>query len=939
MPAPRSARAAAEPPASPTPEIERPGVNGRGLPDGLQVETLLEVLRDVRRGNYSARIPPHGSATGRKLIAELNALIEAAQRSQQDLARSAESAARVARVLEAVAGGDLSRTMDLEGGARPLQAPFLRTARTVNSMVRQLRTFTSEVTRVAEEVGTHGKLGGQARVRGAAGVWKELTDNVNSMAQNLTSQVRNIADVTTAVARGDLSRKITVDVHGEILELKNTINGMVDQLNAFAGEVTRVAREVGIEGRLGGQAYVAGASGTWKELTDNVNQLAANLTTQVRNIADVTTAVARGDLSKKITVDVRGEILELKETINTMVDQLNAFASEVTRVAREVGTEGKLGGQAEVKGVAGVWKDLTDNVNLMAGNLTDQVRGIARVVTAVAHGDLNKKLVFEAKGEIAALADTINEMTGTLARFAEQVTSVAREVGSEGKLGGQAIVPGAAGTWADLTDNVNRLAANLTIQVRAIADVATAVTEGDLTRSIGVETQGEVALLKDKINEMIRRLRVTTDKNTEQDWLKTNLAKHTRMLQGHRDLTAAAQRILSEVVPLVDAQHGTLYTSETAGGGQPILRLRAAYAHGADDLPTEFRLGEGLVGQCALGQRPIVMNDLPTGAVSIRTGLGEITPVEMVLMPILFEGEVKAVIELASVRHFSRIHLDFLHQLAESIGILFNAIEANMRTEERLKQSQTLFAEAQEASRSKSAFLSMAAHELRTPLSVITGYLSMLQDGTLTVETAQRPIEMLIAKGKELNRIVNDLLMAARVEGGTVPTQIVRVDLRTAVQEALARAEPRTTLLGASVAYTAPAKLVPVNVDLEQLGRILDNLLNNALTYTRGRPEITVWLSNEDTPRLFIEDLGVGVPADGRERIFERFYRIDHPELGAQPGTGLGLFISRELAHRMGGTLILDWSEIGKGTRFVLTLPPALAMDGAPSVPHVLAAS
>ncbi|TMD12809.1 MAG: GAF domain-containing protein, partial [Chloroflexi bacterium] len=763
--------------------------------------------------------------------------------------------------------------------------------------------------------------------------------NVNYMAQNLTSQVRNIADVTTAVARGDLSRKITVDVHGEILELKNTINGMVDQLNAFAGEVTRVAREVGIEGRLGGQAYVAGASGTWRDLTDNVNQLAANLTTQVRNIADVTTAVARGDLSKKITVDVRGEILELKDTINTMVDQLNAFASEVTRVAREVGTEGKLGGQAQVSGVAGTWKDLTHNVNLMAGNLTDQVRGIARVVTAVAHGDLNKKLVLEAKGEIAALADIINEMTGTLARFAEQVTTVAREVGSQGKLGGQAVVPGAAGTWGDLTDNVNRLAANLTIQVRAIADVATAVTEGDLTRSIGVETQGEVALLKDKINEMIRRLRETTERNREQDWLKTNLAKHTRMLQGHRDLTTAAQRILDEVVPLVDAQHATLYTSEQTEAGRPILRLRAAYAHTAEELPSEFRLGEGLIGQCALGQRPIVMQDLPSGALSVRTGLGEITPLEVLLIPILFEGEVKAVIELASVRHFSRIHLDFLQQLTESIGIVFNAIEANMRTEELLKQSQILFAEAQEASRSKSAFLSMAAHELRTPLSVITGYLSMLQDGTLSAETSQRPIEMLVAKAKELNRIVNDLLMAARVEGGTVPTQIIRLDLRQAVEEALARAEPRITLLGASVSYSPPPLAVTVAVDREQIGRILDNLLNNALTYTRERPRIKLWISTDAMAQVFVEDSGLGIPRDLRERIFERFYRIDHPELGPQPGTGLGLFISRELAHRMGGSVTLDWSEVGEGTRFALSLPAAATLEISPSVPQVLAAS
>jgi HAMP domain-containing protein len=420
-------------------------------------------------------------------------------------------------------------------------------------MVDQLNAFASEVTRVAREVGTEGKLGGQAVVRGVGGVWKDLTDSVNSMAGNLTNQVRNIAWVTTAVARGDLSRKITVEVQGEILELKDTVNTLVDQLNAFASEVTRVAREVGTEGKLGGQAEVTGVAGTWKDLTDSVNSMASNLTNQVRNIAAVTTAVARGDLSRKITVDVQGEILELKNTINTMVDQLNAFASEVTRVAREVGTEGKLGGQAEVKGVGGTWKDLTDNVNFMAANLTTQVRGIAKVVTAVANGDLKRKLVLETKGEIAELADTINGMIDTLAVFADQVTTVAREVGSEGKLGGQARVPGAAGIWRDLTNNLNQLAATLTGQVRAIAEVATAVTKGDLTRAIAVEAEGEVAVLKDNINEMILNLRETTRKNTDQDWLKTNVARFTRMLQGQRDLLAVSKLVLSELAPLVSA--------------------------------------------------------------------------------------------------------------------------------------------------------------------------------------------------------------------------------------------------------------------------------------------------------------------------------------------------------------------------------------------------
>src|SRR5206468_334498 len=396
----------------------------------------------------------------------------------------------------------------------------------------------------AREVGTEGKLGGQAIVRGVSGTWKDLTDNVNLMGNNLTNQVRNIAAVTTAVANGDLSKKITADAKGEILELKNTINTMVDQLNGFAGEVTRVAREVGTEGQLGGQAEVRGVAGRWSDVTDSGDRLAGNLTGQERNTAAVTTAVASCDLSKKITVDVRGEMLDLKNTINTMVDQLNAFAGEVTRVAREVGTEGELGGQAYVRGVSGTWKDLTDSVNRMASNLTSQVRNIAAVTKAVANGDLSKKITVDVKGEIPELKDTVNTMTDTLATFAEQVTGVAREVGIEGKLGGQASVPGASGTWRDLTDNVNRLAANLTTQVRAIAEVATAVTKDDLSRSIAVEAAGEVAALKDNINELIGNLKDTTRKNTEQDWLKTHLARFTRMLQGQRDLVTVSRLIL-----------------------------------------------------------------------------------------------------------------------------------------------------------------------------------------------------------------------------------------------------------------------------------------------------------------------------------------------------------------------------------------------------------
>ncbi|KQW78898.1 diguanylate cyclase [Brevundimonas sp. Root1279] len=597
----------------------------------------------------------------------------------------------IAEVTTAVANGDLSKkiTVDVKGEILELKS-------TINVMVDQLNAFASEVTRVAREVGTEGKLGGQAQVTGVTGAWKDLTDNVNLMADNLTGQVRNIAEVTTAVANGDLSKKITVDVKGEILELKSTINTMVDQLNAFASEVTRVAREVGTEGKLGGQAQVKGVTGTWKDLTDNVNFMAGNLTGQVRNIAEVTTAVAKGDLSKKITVDVKGEILELKSTINTMVDQLNAFSSEVTRVAREVGTEGKLGGQAQVAGVAGTWKDLTDNVNSMAANLTGQVRGIASVVTAVANGDLKRTLTLDAKGEIASLADTINGMIETLAIFADQVTNVAREVGIEGKLGGQARVPGAAGLWRDLTDNVNQLAGNLTTQVRAIAEVSTAVTKGELTRSITVEASGEVAALKDNINEMIRNLKEQTLKNTEQDWLKTNLARFTRMLQGERDLATVSNMVLSELAPLINAQHAVFYVADKDADDETVLVLAAAYASTErEQLSPTFRLGQSLIGQCAKEKERILLTNVPADYVQIGSGLGGAAPLNIIILPALFEGEVKAVIELATFGEFSETHQSFLSQLMESVGIVLSTIGANMRTEGLLTQSQLLTAELQ----------------------------------------------------------------------------------------------------------------------------------------------------------------------------------------------------------------------------------------------------
>ncbi|MCW2961768.1 MAG: two-component hybrid sensor and regulator, partial [Thermoleophilia bacterium] len=555
----------------------------------------------------------------------------------------------IAVVTTAVANGDLSQkiTADVRG-------EILELKNTVNTMVDQLREFAGEVTRVAKEVGTEGKLGGQAEVRGVSGTWKDLTDNVNQLAGNLTGQVRNIAEVTTAVAKGDLTRKITVDARGEILELKNTINTMVDQLSSFADEVTRVAKEVGTEGKLGGQAAVRGVSGTWKDLTDNVNQLAGNLTGQVRNIAEVTTAVAQGDLTRKITVEASGEIAELKGTINTMVDQLSSFADEVTRVAREVGMEGKLGGQAEVRGVSGTWKDLTDNVNQLADNLTGQVRNIAEVTTAVAQGDLTREITVEARGEIAELKETINTMVGQLGSFADEVTRVAKEVGMEGKLGGQADVPGVSGTWKDLTDNVNQLAGNLTTQVRAIAEVSTAVTAGDLSREITVEASGEVAELKDNINQMIGNLAETTRVNAEQDWLNVNLARFSSLLQGQRDLQQIAELVMRELTPLVDAQHGAFFIGEGPEGPGTAtdpdeLELHLLATWGLKErrhASNRFRIGDGLVGQAALERQRILVDHAPADYVTVNSGIGEGSPLSIVVIPMLFEDQVMGVLEL-----------------------------------------------------------------------------------------------------------------------------------------------------------------------------------------------------------------------------------------------------------------------------------------------------
>ncbi len=793
----------------------------------------------------------------------------------------------IAEVTTAVASGDLSRkiTVDVKG-------EILELKDTINTMVDQLNAFAGEVTRVAREVGTDGKQGGQAQVPGVAGTWKDLTDNVNFMASNLTGQVRNIAEVATAIANGDLSKKITVDVRGEILQLKETLNTMVEQLRSFAAEVTRVAREVGSEGRLGGQANVPGVAGTWKDLTDSVNAMAGNLTAQVRNIAEVTTAVARGDLSRKITVDVKGEILELKNTINTMVDQLNAFAAEVTRVAREVGTEGKLGGQAQVPGVAGTWKDLTDNVNVMATNLTEQVRGIVKVVTAVANGVLTQKLTVNAKGEVAALAETINNMTDTLATFADQVTTVAREVGVEGRLGCQANVPGAAGTWKDLTGNVNLLADNLTNQVRAIAEVATAVTKGDLTRSIQVEARGEVSELKDNINTMINNLRGTTERNTEQDWLKTNLARFTGMLQGQRDLATVGRLLLSELTPLINAQQGVIYQMEDEESKQMVL-LSAFAGDSEDGHLRRLKLGEGLIGQCAAEKRRMLITDLPPNGITVRSGLFDATPRNVIVLPVLFEDRVKAVIELASLSTFTASHLAFLEQLTASIGIVLNSIEATMQTEGLLKQSQQLAAElqaqqkelqqtneqlAQKAqqlaeqnveverknqeieqarraleekakelaltSKYKSEFLANMSHELRTPLNSILVLGQQLADNADSNLTS-RQVEFartIHGAGTDLLNLISDILDLSKIESGTVSVEAEEIVfanmLETVARPFRHEAENRKLTFEVRTDQRLGRSLV---TDSKRLQQVLKNLLSNAFKFTeKGGVQLTV---------------------------------------------------------------------------------------------------
>ncbi|ROQ76444.1 signal transduction histidine kinase [Streptomyces sp. CEV 2-1] len=827
----------------------------------------------------------------------------------------------IAQVATAVARGDLSQKIDVDA-----RGEILELKNTLNTMVDQLSNFAEQVTRVAREVGTEGILGGQAEVQGVSGTWKDLTQSVNGMANNLTLQVRNIAEVTTAVAKGDLSKKITVDAKGEILELVTTVNTMVDQLMNFGDEVTRVAREVGTEGILGGQARVRGATGIWKDLSENVNLMANNLTSQVRNISRVSSAVANGDLTKKVTVEARGEVAELADTVNTMVTTLSSFADEVTRVAREVGTEGELGGQARVPGVAGTWKDLTESVNSMASNLTGQVRQIATVTTAIAKGDLTKKIDIDARGEIQELKNTINTMVDQLSSFAEQVTRVAREVGTEGQLGGQARVRDVDGTWRDLTESVNEMAGNLTRQVRAIAAVATAVTRGDLNLKIDVDAAGEIQALQDNINTMIANLRDTTATNKEQDWLKGNLARISGLMQGRRDLDDVASLIMSELTPVVSAQHGAFFLAMATGEtdalgaegdreGAYVLRMRGSYGYSAGSMPTSFRPGETLIGTAAEEKRTIQVDNVPPGYLKISSGLGEAPPAHVIVLPVLFEGKVLGVIELASFQPFTHIQRDFLNQLAEMIATSVNTISVNTTTEKLLEQSQELTEQLRDRSqelenrqkalqasnaeleekaellaqqnrdievknteieearqvleeraeqlavsmRYKSEFLANMSHELRTPLNSLLILAKLLADnaeGNLSPKQVEFA-ETIHGAGSDLLQLINDILDLSKVEAGKMDVSPTRIALVQLVDYVEATFRPLTAEKGLDFSVRVSPELpATLHTDEQRLLQVLRNLLSNAVKFTdSGAVELVIRHAGAEVPNAIREQL------------------------------------------------------------------------------------
>ncbi|MFE5814998.1 HAMP domain-containing protein [Streptomyces sp. NPDC056479] len=854
----------------------------------------------------------------------------------------------IAQVATAVARGDLSQKITVDA-----RGEILELKNTLNTMVDQLSSFAEEVTRVAREVGTEGQLGGQAEVQGVSGTWKDLTQSVNFMANNLTIQVRNIAEVTTAVAKGDLSKKITVDAKGEILELVTTVNTMVDQLSSFAEQVTRVAREVGTEGILGGQAHVPGITGIWKDLSGNVNLMAKNLTMQVRNISQVAAAVANGDLTRTVTIEARGEVAQLADTFNTMVKTLSSFADQVTKVAREVGTDGILGGQAHVPGVAGTWKDLTESVNQMASNLTGQVRNIAMVTTAIAKGDLTKKIDIDARGEILELKTTINTMVDQLSSFAEEVTRVAREVGTEGQLGGQARVRDVDGTWRDLTESVNEMAGNLTRQVRAIARVATAVTRGDLNLKIDVDASGEIQELQDYINKMIANLRDTTIANKEQDWLKGNLARISALMQGRRDLEDVASLIMSELTPVVTAQHGAFFVAMPLLDGKDVaaenddqyeLRMLGSYGYSMGSMPTSFRPGEALIGTAAEEKRAILVENAPSGYLKISSGLGEAPPAQVIVLPVLFEGKVLGVIELASFTPFTQIQKDFLNQIAEMIATSVNTISVNTKTEVLLKQSQELTEQLRDRSeelenrqkalqasnaeleekaellaqqnrdievknteieearqvleeraeqlavsmRYKSEFLANMSHELRTPLNSLLILAKLLADnaeGNLSPKQVEFA-ETIHGAGSDLLQLINDILDLSKVEAGKMDVSPTRIALVQLVDYVEATFRPLTAEKGLDLSVRVSPELpATLHTDEQRLLQVLRNLLSNAVKFT-----------DSGSVELVIRPAGMDVPPTIREQLLEAgsLSEADAPLIAfSVTDTGIGIAASK----------------------------------------------